>query len=257
VTQRPACGYESTDPCFFETFWYGYEHGDNSEYVTEVHMATRKGITPDQLKQASSSLGLTVAVIAEGSGLSKAYVSEFRSGARSLKGPQQAQLRAYLEERCEQAGVDFPEDEDQGDDAPSAKMVQQLGGLVMQVSRPALLLSDDVTKAQREQLLNLIEANRLKVAELLAAEFKTGGGLLGGEFSEATADALRQTFGLLALNYLAVALLQGRSIVKLVPKDAQPQTMGDWLSQYLADSPLGELLPADAEEPALAEGDDE
>jgi hypothetical protein len=38
-------------------------------------------------------------------------------------------------------------------------------------------------------------------------------------------------------------MLQGRNIARKLPEGAQPKTMGDWLSGYLAASPLADLLP--------------
>lgn len=220
---------------------------------------TKKGVSPEQIRQLSKELNLTVAAIADGTGLSKAYISEFRNETRNLSASQQAQVRAFLEERCAESGIDFPEGEDP--DAAGEQLVKGLGGMIHRISRPAILLSDDIPKPQAEKLLNLIETNRVKVSTLLEAEFKTGGGLFGGDFSAETEEAIRQTFALLALNYLAILMLQGRSIVRRVPDDLEPKTMGDWLSRYLADSPLAEILPADpaakAKTPALAEGDDE
>lgn len=222
-------------------------------------MANRKGVSPEQIRQLSKELNLTVAAIAEGTGLSKAYISEFRNETRNLSPSQQTQVRAFLEERCAEAGIDFPEDAGVG--AAGEQLVKGLGGMIQRISRPAILLSDEIPRAQAEKLLNLIEANRLKVSDLLNAEFKTGGGLFGGEFSAETEESIRQTFALLALNYLAILMLQGRSIVRRVPDDIEPRTMGDWLSRYLADSPLSELLPTEAAEkvkaPALTVGDEE
>jgi transcriptional regulator with XRE-family HTH domain len=204
----------------------------------------RKGVTPEQLRQLSKDLNLTVAAIAEGTGLSKAYISEFRNETRNLSASQQAQLHAYLQEQCDGAGVAFP---DSTDDEDAGRLVQGLGGMIQRVTRPAILLSDAIPKAQADKLLNLIEANRLQVSDILESEFKAGGGLLGGEFSADTEEAIRQVFGLLALNYLAILMLQGRNIVRKLPEDYTPKTMGDWLSGYLANSPLADLLPADAE----------
>lgn len=219
---------------------------------------SKKGVSPEQLKKLCKELSLTVAAIAEETGLAKAYVSEFRSGARNLTAPQQSQLRAYLEGRCEAAGIDFPEDD--APDAASEQLVKGLGGMIQHINRPAILLSDDIPKAQAKQLLTLMESNDAKVSGILAGEFKTGGGLFGSEFSEETEEAIRQTFALLALNYLAILLLQGRSPVRRAPEAVEPKTMGDWLGGYLADSPLANLLPVAEtvqKAPALAEGDDE
>lgn len=214
-------------------------------------MATnRKGVTPEQIRQAAKDLNLTVAAIADGTGLSKAYISEFRNETRNLSQSQQTQLRTFLEAAYEEQGQEFPEDDGS---ASGQQLVQGLGGMIQRITRPAILLSDDIPKAQVDQLTNLIDSNRLKVIDLLDQEFQPGG-LLGGDFSPETEDAIRQTFALLALNYLAILILQGRNIVRQVPPDQIPQTMGDWLAQYLAASPLAQLLPVDESEAAPAEG---
>lgn len=200
---------------------------------------SRKGVTSEQLRQAAKDLNLTVAAIAEGTGLSKAYISEFRNETRNLSPSQQAQLRTYLEAEYAAQGMELPEAEDTSD----AELLQGLGGMVKRISRPAIMLSEDVPAAQAEKLLDLIEANRLKVSDILASEFQTGG-LFGGDFSDATESSIRELFALLALNYVAILMLQGRNIANKIPLDAKPKTLGDWLSAYLLASPLADLLPA-------------
>lgn len=200
---------------------------------------SRKGITSEQLRQAAKDLNLTVAAIAEGTGLSKAYISEFRNETRNLSPTQQAQLRAYLEAQYEAQGMTFPEAED----TSGTELLQGLGGMVKRISRPAILLSENLPSAQVDKLLDLIEGNRLKVQEVLAREFETGG-FFGGEFSDETENAIRELFALLALNYVAILMLQGRNIASKVPEDTEPKTLGDWLSGYLSASPLADLLPA-------------
>lgn len=199
----------------------------------------KKGVTSEQIRQAAKDLNLTVAAIADGTGLSKAYISEFRNETRNLSPTQQAQLRDYLEAQYEAQGMAFPEVEDTSD----TELLQGLGGMVKRISRPAILLSEDVPAAQAEKLLDLIEGNRLKVQEVLAREFETGG-FFGGEFSDETENAIRELFALLALNYVAILMLQGRNVANKVSEDAKPKTLGDWLSGYLSASPLAELLPA-------------
>lgn len=220
---------------------------------------SKKGVTSEQLREICKQLNLTVSAVAEGTGLSKAYISEFRNETRNLSVSQQAQLRSYLEEQCEAAGIDFPDD---ASDAAGQQLVQGLGGMIQRINRPAILLSDDIPKAQADQLVALIDANRVKVVELLGQEFEPDGLLgLGGEFSPATDDTIRQVFALLALNYLAILYLQGqaRIFVKPIPEGQDPKTIGEWFSRSLIDSPLAgpvpELLPANAKEPVTADGE--
>jgi len=199
---------------------------------------TKNGVTPEQLRQAAKDLNLTVSAVAEGTGLSKAYISEFRNETRNLSNTQQSQLRAYLNEQYETRGLEFPE----VDNKSLENLTEGLAGMIQQIKRPAIMLSDDIPKAQADKLTDLIEANRLKLTDILSNDFQTGG-FLGGDFSDATDDAIRQVFALAGLNYIAILMLQGRNIVRQVPADATPKTIGDWLSGYLAQSPLADLLP--------------
>jgi transcriptional regulator with XRE-family HTH domain len=209
----------------------------------------KKGVTHEQIRQAAKDLNLTVSAIAEGTGLSKAYISEFRNETRNLSPSQQAQLRSYLEAQYVAVGMEFPEVEEKS----TENLTEGLVGMIQQIKRPAIMLSDDIPKAQADKLTDLIEANRLKLTDILANDFQTGG-FLGGDFSESTDDAIRQVFALAGLNYIAILMLQGRNIVRQVSADAKPKTIADWLSGYLAQSPLADLIPAaEPTEPASEE----
>ncbi len=204
----------------------------------------RKGVTAEQIRQAAKDLDLTVSSIAEGTGLSKAYISEFRNETRNLSQSQQTQLRTFLEAKYEEQGKEFPEVAD----TSSNDLLQGLGGMIQRITRPAILLSDDVPKALSDKLLNLIDTNRAKVGDILGREFQPGG-LFGGDFSKETEEAIRELFALLALNYVAILMLQGRNIARQVDAEYPVKTMGDWLSKHLSTSPLGELLPTDEQKP--------
>jgi transcriptional regulator with XRE-family HTH domain len=205
---------------------------------------SKKGVTAEQIRQAAKDLDLTVTAIADGTGLSKAYISEFRNETRNLSQSQQTQLRTFLEAQYEAQGKTFPE----AADTSSNDLLQGLGNMVQRITRPAILLSDDVPKALSDKLLNLIDSNRVKVGEILGREFQDGG-FFGGDFSKETEDAIRELFALLALNYVAILMLQGRNIARQVDAEYPVKTMGDWLSKHLSTSPLGELLPSDDQKP--------
>lgn len=202
---------------------------------------SRKGITPEQLRQAAKDLNLTVAAISEGTGLSKAYISEFRNETRNLSASQQAQLRTYIEAQYAEQGRTFPDIDDSEDSV--LKGVGSMVGMVKRVTRPAILLADDLPPGQVKKLTDLIEANRLEVGAILDREFVIGG-LLGGEFSGDTERSIRELFALLALNYVAILMLQGRSIATKVDESADPKTIREWLSKYLSASSIADLLPA-------------
>jgi len=208
-----------------------------------------KTLTPELLRQAAKDFSLTVAAIAEGTGLSKAYISEFRNETRNLTATQQAQLLTFIEQKYQEAGKDFPEVED----TSTQDLLKGLGSMVKNITRPAILLSEDIPKAQVKKLLDLIDANNIKAANIMGAEFKTTSGFFSdAKFTEDTENAIRELFALLALNSIAYSLLQGRNIARQVPKDFVPKTVGDWLSSHLADSPISAMLPADETEEVQA-----
>ncbi|MFO6418588.1 hypothetical protein ACLBKS_00120 [Hylemonella sp. W303a] len=190
-----------------------------------------KGITPEQLRQAAKDLNLTVAVIAESTGIPKAYISEFRNEKRELALTQQIELRNFLEAQYTAQGVEMPTSE--MEEAPR----------ISQVSRPAILLDPDLPKNAAEKLFDLIEANRVKVAAILESDFKSGG-MFGGEFSIETEGAIRELFGLLALSHIAFLMLQGKNLLpSTLPEASKPKTLGDWFYSYIASSPLSDLIP--------------
>jgi transcriptional regulator with XRE-family HTH domain len=203
---------------------------------------SRKTITPELLRQACKDLSLTVTAIAEGTGLSKAYVSEFRNETRNLTASQKAQLLAFVEQKYQEAGKDFPEVED----TSTTDLIKGLGGMLKNINRPMIVISEDIPAAQAKKVLAMIEGNNAKVAGIMATEFQTEKGLFSGpSFSEKTDNAIRELFALLALNAIGYSLLQGRNIARQVPKDFVPKTVGDWLSAYLTQSQLDGLLPVD------------
>lgn len=217
-------------------------------------MATaKKGVTPDQLNQLWEELNLSVSTVATATGLPKSYVSEFRSGRRNLATAQQATLRDFLEQQCAENDVDFPND-DAEDDGDST--VQELSTIIRRAKLTGIIPSLDLPPAVVKQLQTFIDKNRVQVSELLNGPFARGG-FLGGDFSSETDEAIRELFGLLAMNYVATLILQGRSIVNQVAAGTEPKTVGEWLSLYLADKTrMGDLLPQ-AEAEADSTVDDE
>lgn len=188
-----------------------------------------------------SDLGLTGAAIVEGSGLSKAYISEFRAGTRNLSAAQQAQLRDYLEAEYEAQGKAFPDEKKPTSEDLILQGLQNMGGAVQRVSRPALMMADHIDPDTADKVSHLIEANRLKVADILNGEFKAGG-LLDGAFSRETESAIRELFAMLALNYVLILMLQGRDIAYKVQGGSDHKTIGDWFSSHLSESPISEHL---------------
>lgn len=198
----------------------------------------RKTITSEQFRQATadiktaSGVNLSVADIAEGTGLSKAYISEFRNDTRNLTGAQQAQLRTFLDIQCADNGIDFPE----GDE--SVPMPRVPGTLVTHSLKPSITLSDAIPADERDRILKYMDTNDAEISSLLVK--KVNSGLFGGYTEDTEAD-IRNLFGLMSANYVAFRMLIGRNIVNAVPVDFEPKTLEDVVSKFFTESGFNEL----------------
>jgi transcriptional regulator with XRE-family HTH domain len=203
---------------------------------------SRKTITSEQFRQATadiktaSGVNLSVADIAEGTGLSKAYISEFRNDTRNLTGAQQAQLRTFLDNQCAENGIDFPE----GDE--SVPMPKVPGTLVTHSLKPSITLSDAIPAEERDRILKYMDTNDAEISSLLRKKVNTG--LLGGYTEDTEAD-IRKLFGLMSANYVAFRMLIGRNIVNAIKADFEPKTLEDVVSKFFAKSGFNELAESE------------
>jgi transcriptional regulator with XRE-family HTH domain len=201
---------------------------------------SRKTITSEQFRQAvadiksASGVNLSIADIAEGTGLSKAYISEFRNDTRNLTIAQQAQLRSFIEKKCTDHGVSFP---DADDSVPVPKVP---GTLVTHSLKPSITLSDLLSADERDRILHYMDTNDATISTLLREKADTG--LFGG-YTDGTEENMRKLFGLMSANYVAFRMLIGRNIVHAVAPDFETKTLGDVVSRMFADSGLNDMLP--------------
>lgn len=201
-----------------------------------------KSITSEQFRQATadiksaSGVNLSVADIAEGTGLSKAYISEFRNDTRNLTGAQQAQLRTYLEKQCADNGIEFPEGEE------SVPMPKVPGTLVTHSLKPSITLSDAMPADERDRILKYMDTNDAEISSLLKK--KADVGILGG-YTDDTEAKIRNLFGLMSANYVAFRMLIGRNIINAVTADFEPKTLGDVVSKFFAESGFNDSISTD------------
>lgn len=204
----------------------------------------KKSISSEQFRQAladlksASGINLSVADIAEGTGLSKAYISEFRNDTRNLTGAQQAQLRSYLDKQCAEHGVTIDERE------PEVELPKIPGNLAHYALKPSLTLSDSIPEKQRHAILNAIEKLDQQIYALLPEKVET---TMMGNMTEETEEKLEKIFAACTLGYIAFRTLQGRNIVERMDPETKPCTLADVVSHFFNGSPLLELLPFDAD----------
>jgi transcriptional regulator with XRE-family HTH domain len=203
----------------------------------------QKTITSEQFRQATADIksasgnNLSVADIAEGTGLSKAYISEFRNDTRNLTSTQQAQLRSFLDTKCAEYGIAI---EDQESDVELPKIP---GNFAHYALKPSLTLSDTIPEKQRHAILNAIEKIDQEICGLLPEKVEE---TIMGNLTDETEAKLERIFAACTLGYIAFRTLQGRNIVERVEPDAKPRTLADVVSHFFNGSPLADLLPPDA-----------
>jgi transcriptional regulator with XRE-family HTH domain len=212
----------------------------------------QKTITSEQFRQATadiksaSGVNLSVADIAEGTGLSKAYVSEFRNDTRNLTTAQQVQLRTYLDGKCAEYGLNIAEQEN---DVEMPKIPGQFAHYAL---KPSLSLSDTIPEKQRNAILSAIEKLDQQICALLPEKVET---TMMGNMTDETEEKLEKIFAACTLGYIAFRTLQGRNIVERVDPEAKPNTLADVVSHFFNGSPLLDLLPFDMDgDDALTDG---
>lgn len=213
---------------------------------------SKKTITAEQFRQAvadiksASGVNLSVADIAEGTGLSKAYISEFRNDTRNLTGAQQAQLRIFLDKQCAEYGLSIAEQEN---DVEIPRIPGQFAHYAL---KPSLTLSDSIPEKQRNAILSAIEKLDQQIYALLPEKVEKN---FMGNMTQETEEKLEKIFAACTLGYIAFRTLQGRNIVERVEPEAKPNTLADVVSNFFNGSPLRDLLPIDADgDGALIDG---
>lgn len=227
-------------------------------------MQANKGITPEQFRQALANIkdatGSTISVadISEGTGLSKAYISEFRNDTRNLTPSQQAQLLVFVQQKCDEAGVDFPQPEAEAANADDEQLRALLTAALKNAEKPSLPISEDIPAERREAILSQVRKNDARIAHLMYKELQTGVFLGGGYSSQSEAD-IRELYGLLATNYLAIQILTGNNILHEIEQedpDFDPATVGELLSKLMREGVLAEHVPGKGDKSSKA-GDKE
>lgn len=193
-------------------------------------MATKKpvSLTYQQSHAARAVLTLSQKNVIDQTGIQAYKLKQFEAKKYRLDAIEQKKLRDFYESQ----GVDFDEIDETiraQQDAENEASNQQRG--ITPSAGAGFLISDEVTQNQVDNVLDRMEENDARIAELIGTAYKTG--FFGSsDESEAT---LRELFGLLAESHLLFRFLQGKNVIE--PAKKEPKTVGDMLAQWMQDSP--------------------
>lgn len=207
-------------------------------------MATKTpaSLTYQQSQAARAALTLSQKNVIDQTGIQAYKVKQFEAGRYRLDVIDQKKLRDFYETQ----GADF----DEIDEGLKAKQESEKADSNMQrgitpSAGAGFLISGDVTQDQVDSVLDRMEENDNRIAELVGSAYQTG--FLGAVSDESDAT-MRELFGVLAESHLLFRFLQGKNVIE--PAKKEPKTIGDMLSQWFKGSPAYGVL-------GLADGDAE
>ena len=196
---------------------------------------TSGALTYQQSAAARAALTLSQKNVIDKSGIPSHKLKQFEAGRYRLDAIDQKKLRDFYEAQ----GVDFDEIDARlkaDFESGKAESNMQRDGITPSAGA-GFLISSDVTPSEFHMVLERMEANDRRIAELVETSYTSG--LFGG-VSEESEAAVRELFGILAESQLLFRRLQGKNIVAKV--DGEPKTVGDKLSQWVQDSPAYEVF---------------
>lgn len=190
--------------------------------------------------------------VSKASGVQAYIIKQWEAGRFRPPAAALEQLRAYYE--AENVDLDAISEHLKASQAapdvvPEAQP-RQLGPTFTQAPRPGFFVSSDLPDELIGSLMERMEANDDRIAELTAQSFE--GGFFGGA-SAATESNLRELMGTLAESYLLFRFLQGRNIVARTADQArdEPRTIGEYLRHWVHEkSAAASLFEADPTAPA-------
>lgn len=194
-------------------------------------MATKNQslLSYQQSQAARAALTLSQKNVIEQTGIQAYKIKQFEAGRYRLDPIDQKKLRDFYETQ----GADF----DDIDAGLKSKQESEIADSNMQRgitprAGAGFLISGEVSQDQVDSVLDRMEENDSRIAELVGSAYQTG--FLGGVSDESDA-AMRELFGILAESHLLFRFLQGKNVIE--PAKDEPKTIGDMLSQWFKGSP--------------------
>lgn len=212
-------------------------------------------LTPELSKRARRELAMSQNDIIKATGIQAYKVKQWEGRGLSIDLADTRKLADFYEAQ----GVNLAELADHisregsaGREGPADKATEARPALAaLQAGftyspRPGFFLSDQLAPAVVDSLMERMEQNDDRIAELVGETFKTSG--FFGSISDDTEAKTRELIGTLAENHVIFRALQGRNVVS-TSRD-QPKTLGDYLGKMMQASPVLPLIATDEANPA-------
>ena len=200
-------------------------------------------LTYQQSQAARAALTLSQKKVIDQTGIQAYKIKQFEARRYRLDVIDQKKLRDFYEAQ----GADFDEIDDglkARQESDTADSNQQRG--ITPSAGAGFLISGDVSQKQVDSILDRMEANDSRIAELVGSAYQTG---FLGAVSDETDATMRELFGILAESHLLFRFLQGKNVIE--PAKKEPETIGDMLSQWFKGSPAYGVLGLDDSDGAL------
>jgi len=179
-------------------------------------------ISAQQSRDARRELGLSQSDVTKTLDFPRQYLSDFETGfSTRLTSSQLRKLRTFYEEKAEEANengeaitLDFGEAEE---------LKTSIEVEAYSAKRVSFAVSDEVSNETFNSTLSTIDTNDKKLIELLTSTAVRDSAIFGeGELTEQTLEALRESFSLLAANYLLIRSISGWSQLGLSASNINP-----------------------------------
>lgn len=185
-------------------------------------------------------LRLNVSDVAKETNIPRTYLSEFRNGDRKLRPEHQAKLKDFFEGK----GVEFDSDDDDESGAPvvTPSSPHPRLGVATVCHFP---VRQDIAAENVRAVIDEIDRNDDRIAELLAHKAERQNTLLGEGFAGQTEDDIRELFALLGANYVLIRYLTGLSnpLEQTTGIDTLQSVLTEALRESIERAGLTALLP--------------
>lgn len=209
-------------------------------------------LTPELSKAARRELSFTQSNVIAETGILAYKLKQFEAGRFR---PDMNALKV-LREFYESHGIDFEQLEEhvsaKSDQIPAdeqnAAPVELKRGLTAN-PRPGFFISDHLPQELVDRVLDRMSENDDQIAELIEGAYERS---LFGVISDGTEAKVRELFAAMAESHLLFRFLQGRNIIAAIRDE--PKTIGEFLSQWMQQSPAHDVFGSDPADPGAGAG---
>ena len=205
-------------------------------------------LTPELSKAARRELSFTQSNVIAETGILAYKLKQFEAGRFR---PDMNALKV-LREFYESHGIDFEllekhvgaKSEHVPADDEGQAPVELKRGLTAN-PRPGFFISDHLPQELVDRVLDRMSENDDQIAELIEGAYEKS---LFGAISDGTEAKVRELFAAMAESHLLFRFLQGRNIIAAIRDE--PKTIGEFLGQWMQQSPAYDVFGSDPAEPA-------